>query len=154
MSYNNYISESWRNVIQSTGILKLRVPDFLTIQSYARYLLPGILFNSIEKVKYYIQLELGKKKENIFLRNNFYFIMPIEYSGDLFFSFGKNFNTCLIHKQSTDCLAWKNFPSFSAFYTPLLNSDRWKLAEQGIYGKANTNFNERETSNKFAFTQG
>lgn len=80
--------------------------------------------------------------------------MPTEYSGGLFFSVGKNFNTCLIHKQSTDCLAWKNFPSFSAFYTPLLNSDRWKLAEQGIYGKANTNFNERETSNKICFHTG
>lgn len=68
MSYNNYISESWRNVIQSTGILKLRVPDFLTIQSYPRYLPPGILFNSIEMVKYYIQLELEKNKETYFSR--------------------------------------------------------------------------------------
>lgn len=80
--------------------------------------------------------------------------MPIEYSGDLFFSFGKNFNTCLIHKQSTDCLAWKNFPSFSAFYTPLLNSDRWKLAEQGIYGKQTRILMKEKLLIKFAFTQG
>lgn len=65
MSYINYVSESWRNVIQTTGIFKLRVPDSLTIQSYPRHLPPGILFNSIEKVKSYIQLELEIKQKKI-----------------------------------------------------------------------------------------